>query len=706
MTTTTPSPASPAVEPELGRHPGDDPGEAPSRRRRRDRSGETGQPPHRSFGARIVRGAPEDPAWARPALLGLLAVAAVLYLWDLSASGYANSFYAAAAQAASVSWKAMFYGSFDSSSFITVDKPPAALWVMGLSGRIFGFSSWSMLGPQALEGVAAVGVLYAAVKRWHGPQAGLFAGAALMLTPAAALIFRFNNPDALLVLLLTIGAYCMVRAVEAGSTKWILFAGSAVGFGFLTKMLQAFLVVPAFGLVYLVCAPTPLRRRLLQLVYGLVAMIVSAGWWIAIVELVPKADRPYVGGSTNDNILELVFGYNGLSRLFGGSGNGGGGGGGNAGSSFGGSTGLSRLFSSEMGNEISWLLPAALIALVAGLVVTRRAPRTDRTRASLILWGGWLLVTGLTFSYMKGTIHPYYTIALAPAIAALVAVGGHALWVRRQEWSARAWMAAMVFASGLWSYTLLARDDSWHPEVRYLVLVLAVVVTLVLLIPGRRVTRSLAILAIVGAMTGLVGTSAYAVATASTAHTGSIPSVGPSSAASSSGGGFGGGGGTGGGSGTRPSFGSGTAPGSTSSGSTSSGSSATSSAPTGGGGMGGGGTTSVSSALTTLLKNAGTKWAAATVGSQNAASLQLSSDKAIMAIGGFTGSDPAPTLAQFEAYVKAGQIRYFITSGTGTGTGGGGGGMGGNSQIATWVAAHYTATTVGGMTVYDLQSAS
>jgi 4-amino-4-deoxy-L-arabinose transferase-like glycosyltransferase len=194
-------------------------------------------------------------------LIALLLLTAVAYLWDLSASGYANSFYAAAVQAGTKSWKAMFFGSIDSSNFITVDKPPASLWVMELSGRIFGFSSWSMLVPQALEGVAAVGLLYAAVKRWFGSGAGLAAGAMFALTPVAALMFRFNNPDALLVLTLVASAYCLTRALERAGTRWILATGVMIGVAFLAKMGQAFLVLPAYALVYMVAAPTGVRRR-------------------------------------------------------------------------------------------------------------------------------------------------------------------------------------------------------------------------------------------------------------------------------------------------------------------------------------------------------------------------------------------------------------------------------------------------------------
>src|ERR1700733_5607503 len=312
------------------------------------------------------------PRWYWPAFLVMLAAAAVLYLWDLSASGDANSFYAAAGQAGAENWKAWFFGSLDSSNFITVDKPPASLWVMGLSGRIFGFNSWSLLVPQALEGVAAAGVLCAAVRPAvrrsaggkAGAAAGLIAGAVMALTPAAVLIFRFDNPDAFMVLLVVAAAYCVVRAIEHGRTWWLVGAGVAFGFGFLTKSGEAVLNVPAFGLAYLVAAPVSFWRRVLQLLAAALAIAVSAGWWIAAVLLTPAADRPYIGGSTDNNPLELAFGYNGFGRLFGGDGNMAGGGGA-AGSSFGGAAGLPRLFSGEFGLEISWLLPAAE-GLVAG----------------------------------------------------------------------------------------------------------------------------------------------------------------------------------------------------------------------------------------------------------------------------------------------------------------------------------------------------
>src|SRR5579871_2980238 len=306
---------------------------------------------------RFWRGREEDPAWVRKAVIALLAGTAVLYLWNLSESGWANAFYSAAVQAGSKSWKAFFFGSSDAANFITVDKPPAALWIMELSARIFGVNSLAILLPQALEGVAAVGFLYAAVRRTSGYAAGLIAGTVLALTPLAALMFRYNNPDALLALLMTLGAYCVVRALERVQTKWLALAGVCIGFAFLTKTLQAFLVLPAFALVYLVVAPTPVRRRLKKVLLATVAMVVAGGWWVAIVQLIPARDRPYIGGSQDNSFLSLTFGYNGFGRL---TGSETGSVGGNNGW---GPTGLTRMFGTDIGSQIAWLLPTALIQI-------------------------------------------------------------------------------------------------------------------------------------------------------------------------------------------------------------------------------------------------------------------------------------------------------------------------------------------------------
>lgn len=647
---------------------------------------------------RLAHGPADDPAWARPALLALLGAAAVLYLWGLGASGWANSFYSAAVQAGTHSWKAFFFGSSDAANSITVDKPPVSLWVMGLSARIFGVNSWSILVPEALAGVASVGVLHAAVKRWFGASAGLIAGAVLAVTPIATLMFRFNNPDAVLVLLLTGAAYALTRALEQASSRWLVLAWSLVGFGFLTKMLQALLVAPAFALVYLVCAPASFRRRFVQSVYGLVALVVSAGWWVAAVSLWPASSRPYIGGSQHNSILELIWGYNGLGRLTGNeTGSVGGRAGGNGGSVWG-KTGWNRLFNTEFGSQAAWLIPAALFLCVAGIILRGRAHRTDRARTGLLIWGGWLLVTAAAFSFGSGIIHPYYTVALAPAVGALVGIGVVPWWRRRHQIGGRVVLACALAMTTTLAYVLLHRTPNWAPLLQPVVLYGGLAVAgLLVFAPSLRGRVGTAIGA-AALVLALAAPTAYSLQTAATTHSGSLPSAGPSSGGLGRGG-FGRGGFGGGGFGGPPGGFGGTR-------------GTTTGARTGNAGSLLSGSTSTS-ALTALLRADASSytWAAATVGSNSASGYQLASDEPVMAIGGFNGSDPSPTLAQFEQYVKAGKIHYFIAGGGGLGGGGFGGPGGGSSSgtssaISSWVAAHFTAETVSGVTVYDLTSSS
>jgi 4-amino-4-deoxy-L-arabinose transferase-like glycosyltransferase len=638
----------------------------------------------------------KDPAWARPALLGLLLVTAFLYIWDLGASGWANAFYSAAVQAGTRSWKAFFFGSFDASNFITVDKSPAALWVMEISARIFGLSSWSILLPQALEGVATVAIVYLAVRRWFGPGAGLLAGAVVALTPVAALMFRFNNPDALLVLLLTAATYAALRALESGRTGWLVLSGSLIGTAFLAKMLQAYLAVPVLFGVYLLAGRRPkLGRRVWQLLLGTVALVVSSGWWVAIVELTPAAYRPYIGGSQTNSVIELILGYNGFGRLTGQE-SGSVGGFGAAGSRWG-PTGWDRLFNTQFGGQVSWLIPAAIILLGAGLWLTRGRPRTDLTRAALLVWGGTLLFTGAVFSLAQGIIHPYYTVALAPAIGALVGMGATLLWSRRQELWVSLTLAGALSTSALWSFALLAQSPQWYPPLRWLVLAAGLGAALLVVVTPPAWKKAAVAVAALGLAASLAGPGAYTLETVRTAHTGAIPSAGPAVALGFGGGAGGFGGGAGGPGGRFAARGQGAGLG----------------APPGAGAAGnlrGGGpggfldSSQPDSALIALLQNEapGYSWVAATVDANNAAGYQLAAGYPVMAIGGFNGTDPAPSLAQFQAYVQQGKIHYFIASGRG-GPGGSGGSA---SAITSWVEAHYSAQTVGGVTVYDLTSAA
>ena len=360
---------------------------------------------------------------------------------------------------------------------------------MDISARLFGVNAWSILVPQALEGVAAVGLLYATVRRHFGHAAGLIAGAVLALTPVAVLMFRYNNPDSLLVLLLVASAYALTRALEGGRTRWLVLAGVLIGFGFLAKMMGAFLVLPGFAAVYLLAAPVSMWRRILQLLAAGAAVLVSAGWWVAVVTLWPAADRPYIGGSTNNSELNLIFGYNGLGRLTG-SETGSVGGGGGGGTSAWGPTGLLRMFNSTFGNQASWLIPAALLLIGALLWLRWRAPRTDGRRAAALLWGSWLVVTALVFSLAQGIIHPYYTVALSPAIGALVGMGGVELWRRRDHLVARALLAIALAGTVVWAYALLAQSPDWLPWLRTAVLIAGLATSLVLLLPPLEVAES------------------------------------------------------------------------------------------------------------------------------------------------------------------------------------------------------------------------
>jgi 4-amino-4-deoxy-L-arabinose transferase-like glycosyltransferase len=641
---------------------------------------------------RLWRGRDDDSPYVRPALLGLLLGTALLYLWGLGSSGWANSFYSAAVQAGSESWKAFFFGSSDAASSITVDKTPLSLWPMSLSVRLFGLSSWAMLVPQALMGVAAVALLYATVRRTtHSAWAALLAGAVLALTPVAVLMFRFNNPDALLTLLLIGAVYAAIRAIEdpARAVRWLALGGALVGLAFLTKMFQAFLVLPPLALVYLVAAPVTIGTRLRHLLIAFGSMIVAGGWWIAIVELWPASSRPYIGGSQDNSILELTLGYNGLGRLNGeetGSVGGGGGWG---------ETGLFRLFTAEIGGQVAWLLPAALVLLTLGLWFRRGAGRSDRQLVGLVVWGGWLLVTGLTFSLMAGIFHAYYTVALAPAIAALVGIGASILWDERRTAVATLGACFVIAMTSVVSFVLLDRSGDFVPWLKYAV-VAAGASSAFLLVLHRLLTRRAVIAVVATALAAVIaGPAAYAVDTASTPHAGSIPSAGPST-----GGGMGGpGGGRMRGTGRPPGMGQGQTGGQTQTPTAPNGTQPRGGAGGAGGLLNGSESTAEINALLETDADSYT-WVAAAVGSNTAAGYQLATELPVMAIGGFNGSDPSPTLAQFEQRVADGEIHYFIAGG---GFGGGRtGGSSSSSDIATWVADNFTAQTVDGVTLYDL----
>jgi 4-amino-4-deoxy-L-arabinose transferase-like glycosyltransferase len=612
--------------------------------------------------------------WDRIGFGALLVATAVIYLWNITINGMGNQFYAGAAQAGSKNWEALLFGSLDTQNFITVDKPPVSQWVMGLSGQIFGFNSASMLIPEALMAVATVALLYAAVRRISGPNAALLAGAAFALTPVAALMFRYNNPDAVMVLLMMAAVYCAVRALEHASGRWIAIAGVALGFAFLAKMLEGIMVMPAIGLVYLIAAPTSIGKRMLHLLGSLAAFLVAAGWFVLLTLLWPASSRPYIAGSTDNNFMNLVLGYNGFARVLGknygnfepnpvlgasagtpveishGGHHGGFGG-------FGGqSQGLTRLFSGEFGFEIGWLLPAALLAVVLVLISRGRAPRTDVVRAGAILFGGWMLVDGLVLSYMKTMVHPYYCLSFVPAVAGMFAIGVHETWVKRDSWFGRGGLAALILGTGVWSWWVLGRNGDWFPALRWVILTVAVVATAGLLVAlsSQARQRFAAASLAVGLIGGLLGAGAYAFATIGQSHDGGMAIVGP----------------------------------------------AQQDGHRGGGGFD---QDDDDAQLEAMLRGTHTDWSAAINRSSAAAGLELSTNTAVMAIGGFGGSDPVPTLGQFQQDVANHRITYYIAPANDRRPGGFGGRS--HSDITQWVAAHFTPMTVGSDTVYDLTAA-
>ncbi|WEV72280.1 glycosyltransferase family 39 protein [Bifidobacterium sp. ESL0790] len=531
----------------------------------------------------------------------MMAGAVAIMFVNLTANGYANEFYAAAAQAGSKNWEAFLWGSSDAANSITVDKPPAALWLMALSVRLLGLSSFAILLPEALCGVLSVWLLYVSVRRYWGNWAGIIAGSTLALTPVAALMFRFDNPDALLVLLMIAASASVLRALEYDParkanrkrTLWLALAGVCIGFGFLTKQMQVFLVLPGFALAILIASPTKFWRRVADSLVALAAMVVSAGWWVLLTVIVPSGSRPYIGGSQNDSFLELTFGYNGFGRLTGnetGSVVPGGGGGGKASKALGnaysamtggmaggpgggqtgggqgggmwGQTGITRLFDGVYGTQIAWLAPIAFAGVVIGLAVSLRVRRTDMRRAGVMVWGGWLVVTWLTFSFMGGIFHQYYTVALAPAVAVMVAVAVRTLWEHRRMLWSRVVATLLVLGNTLWAAELLSRS-TWLPWLRVAVLVvggfatIALLITVIAALPirslramrsgnGGKAVRNIGLVGIVLATVALyAGPVAWTGYTVATGHHGSIVTAGPEVTGSMGGGPGGGHGGQG-----------------------------------------------------------------------------------------------------------------------------------------------------------------
>lgn len=406
-------------------------------------------------------------------LAAILLTITVVYLWDISQNGWSNAFYAAAVQSGSESWKAWFFGSFDPQNYVTVDKPAGGLWLMGLSARLFGFSSASMLIPQAILAIASAALIRAAVRRQAGPGAGLLAAALFALIPVVSVMFRHSNPDAPMVFGMVVAAYFTTRAIDSerprSAAGWLALAGVGIGFAFLCKTLEGLLVAPALLLAYLVSAKWPWKTTLLHILGAGVALLASSGWWMAAVALTPAASRPYVDNSTDNSEWTLAVGYNGLDRLLGGDSQGMGGGRG-SGPGFSGTPGIFRLFQDTQADHIAWLLPTAFIALILGVIIAGKTPQTGgwlgRARAvttnpagaGLVLWGTWMVSNYVILSYMAKQFHPYYTSAMAPAIAGCLAIGTVLLWRHRSERIGTFGLSALTLSATVMAFVPATTD--------------------------------------------------------------------------------------------------------------------------------------------------------------------------------------------------------------------------------------------------------
>ncbi len=442
---------------------------------------------------RFWRSPADQPRWARPALLTIAALAGLAYGWGMNGAAL-EAFYGAAARSMSSSWHDFIFGSFDPAGTVSIDKIPGAQWPQALSLRIFGFHVWAIVLPQVIEGVITVLVLYRAVRRLAGPVAAITAAAVLASSPVTVALNRGNVADSLLIMLLVLAADATSAALVSGRARTLALAGLWVGLAFQVKMGVAWLVLPALAGAYLLAAPASARVRLAHIgAAGLVTLVVSLSW-ISVVSLVPAHDRPYVDGTQNDSLFSQTFEYNGFGRL-------------------GGSTVFAgaghpaqflvrasesnsapthkvhpswhRLLSGVFGRDDGWLLPAALIALMAALSLRRGRGRRDPLRAALVLWGVWLLTLAAFFS-AGGFPNSYYVAALSPAVGALCGVGAELAWRTRSSQKTRTVLGAAVLCSIGYGIYLLGSGTNvpgWLVPVAALAGVLALIASL---LPGRR----------------------------------------------------------------------------------------------------------------------------------------------------------------------------------------------------------------------------
>jgi len=636
------------------------------------------------------------------ALMLILALSGVLNIANLSLQGYGNAYYAAGVKSMTMSWSNFFFVSFDPSGFVSIDKPPLGFWIQALSAKIFGYSSWSLLLPQAIAGVISVGIIYIIVRKSIGTAAGLISALVLATTPVFVAVSRNNTVDNLLVLVLLLACWALSAAAEKGRFRWLALSLVLVGIGFNIKMLQAYMVIPAIYIVYLFSNAVSLKKRILHLAAGTAILLAVSLSWAVIVDMVPASSRPFVGSSTNNSVMELIVGHNGLERLglsssagsgnqgikanesfgYGGPGYGGtppsgtgqsaygpgsggtppsggnmpskmigGGSGGN--STFGGSepSSIVRLFSNNsLSDQVIWMFPLALFGLLAAALKEKVRFKVDtKEKQSLLLWGAWLVPVFAYFSFTTGLFHPYYLTMLAPPIAALSGIGMVSMWqMYKEEKGWKGWLLPAALAvTGVVQLLILSYNMNSYAFVKYIMIAVGV------LCIGS--SLGLSVLKAVQEETGYKlkkGLAALAMAGLLTAPliwsgttifykmSGTFPAAGLSLMSGSG---------------------------------------------MGMGSLGGivSGDTSTTSKLVAYLKaNSSTeKYLVAVPSSMSyTTDIIINYGEPVMTLGGFSGSDSILTLDEFKQLVKKGEIRYAIAGCVG--------GQGGNSEIMSWIQAN------------------
>jgi 4-amino-4-deoxy-L-arabinose transferase-like glycosyltransferase len=623
-------------------------------------------------------------SWHRVALAGVLGLAALLDLYRLDQNGYANTYYSAAVRSMLASWHNVFFVSFDPGGLVSVDKPPLALWLQAATAKALGYSGFSILLPEALAGVAAVGLLYLLVARSFGRVAGLLAALALAVSPVSVAVNRDNNPDALFALLLVASAYVGIRAVESGRLLTLLSAAALVGLAFNTKMLAAGIVVPGIAVAYLLLVRHSWPMRLLHAGLGLVTLVAVSGAWITAVDLTPAGQRPYVGSTSDDSALSLALGYNGLGRVTGQDGGTSTGGG--LGGAFSGAPGPFRLLNDALGDQGAWLLPLAIVGGLSALLAAS-ALRRRRELVALAVVGGWFVAGALVFSYSSGIIHTYYLSALAPATAALVGIGVVALWRDARRGRALIVLPIVALALTAWVQLDLLRRTGYASWLQGLVLVgtiLAISAVAALGIPdafGSMRRRTAAAALGVAAVALLSAPAVWSATTWKSAVDGVFPGAGPTYASGGGAPSFGGG---------RPAFG----------------------APGAGGGPGGlgGGSGDVDAALAYVQSHgAASRFGLIVTSEQEAASAVIAGEP-VAALGGFTGRETVLDAEYLARLVRDGDARYFLLGGSGRFAGTGGSSNAAVSTIestcAVVPAADWAGSSSGQATLYDCSGAA